>query len=156
MNKKLRKKYSLDSNIKTLLFLFSGLLFLFGIIFCFTNIATSLIIPLFLTGMLFLAGGILWIMRKKIYFRNTPTLQQTVTVATKSFDYVDYEQVADSIVHNKRKYFYFVSFVLPDGSKKKFEIDIYQYQSISENGIGILTYKEKSEHLLFISFQHSN
>jgi|GEM_PF-2734832 len=96
-------------------------------------------------------------LKKRFCLIGAPISQSAVSVFAKSTEDIVIRSLKKrrGFVKKPRRYFY-VSFVFPDNSKKKFEVDIYQYQSIFENGIGILTYKEKSEHLLFISFQHSN
>lgn len=48
---------------------------------------------------------------------------------------------------------YFVSFEFPDGNRKNFSVNIAQYNTILENEVGLLTYKEHGNDLMFINFQ---
>ena len=48
---------------------------------------------------------------------------------------------------------YFVSFEFPDGTRKNVSVDVNQYNSIAENEMGTLTYKEHKNDLMFIGFE---
>ena len=49
---------------------------------------------------------------------------------------------------------YYVSFSFPDGARKNFTVDVDAYNTLQENDIGVLIYKENGKHLFFIDFEH--
>ena len=50
----------------------------------------------------------------------------------------------------------FISFELSDGNRRNFTVSIEQFNLISENDIGILSYKEQGDHLFLIDFQRQS
>ena len=48
---------------------------------------------------------------------------------------------------------YYVSFQFSDNSRKNLNVDIDTYNTVMENETGVLTFKQDSETLYFISFQ---
>ena len=48
---------------------------------------------------------------------------------------------------------HFISFEFPVGTRKNFQVNVNQYNSVTENETGTLTYKEHENDLMFIDFQ---
>ena len=49
---------------------------------------------------------------------------------------------------------YYISFSFPDGARKNFVVDVDTFNTLQENDIGMLTYKEYGKHLFFLDFEH--
>ena len=49
--------------------------------------------------------------------------------------------------------YFYVSFEFPDETRKNFQVEVKQYNSIAESETGILTYKEQKNDLMFIDFK---
>ena len=47
---------------------------------------------------------------------------------------------------------YHIAFEFPDGARKSFEVKLDQYNTITENETGTLTYRESGKYLFFVSF----
>ena len=48
---------------------------------------------------------------------------------------------------------YFVSFELPDGNRKNFKVEVDIFNTITENQVGKLTYRENGTRLFFVNFE---
>jgi len=92
--------------------------------------------------------------------------------AEKIKEYAEYTEKAKVISKEKKTFYirdkrtkekkgeskaFFITFELNTGDIKEFQIfRIRQYKEISESDTGILTYKQKGENLLFISFENDS
>ena len=95
-------------------------------------------------------------LKSNIILKKAPILQSTVTVVSKSIDIIESLGGPGTFSGKITKTFYAVCFDFPNRNKKTFELDMYQYRSISEDEIGILTYKEKGKNRVFISFKRGS
>jgi len=81
--------------------------------------------------------------KKQRLFMLSPEKSETAKVVSKVL------KVSGSYVETT----YFVSFELSDGTRKNFPVNVNQYNSVKENEMGTLIYKEPKNDLLFIDFK---
>ena len=88
--------------------------------------------------------------QRQSYVDNLPEIKEQVKVVFKQ-DKQETQMVGANnyALHHT----YFACFELLDGRQREFEVNCEQYNLISENETGTLTYKEYGDTLIFIDFQ---
>lgn len=86
-----------------------------------------------------------------IAFRSSPKLTTQAKVLSKTFE-TDYSYDSESGSSSKQEQ-HFIGFEFSDGRRKNFVVGVAQYNTILENEVGILIYKEHKNRLYFVDFQ---
>ena len=99
-----------------------------------------LIIPAIM--LLSVAYLVFLIRRERKLFKTALSLTATVKVVSKEFETV-----------KKGASKHYIAFEFPDRTRKSFQVDIKNYNTILEGDTGLLYYKEQGDRVWFVEFQ---
>ena len=114
-------------------------------------ILATILVP---TGLLI--GGLLVLIfwpewRRKQFFQQAPAFQSPATVLSKN------QHTSGTAVRRASYGRYplvrsYITFTLPDGERKDFEVSAHTYNTVMENDSGLLTFRESQNGRFFVRF----